>query len=1564
MFLSANFSLSKRFFRKISVIVLVVLFGISLIIPVITIPTTSAAAWSGDGQTHPYLTPKWRGFVAGGGEALLTADVLSNYGGEEVFHAGGPVQPSTTPGRVTCLNGRTGDEIWRRSIIGIGDTATIQMGDIDGDGKLEIIVTLQHPAGVYVLNAEDGSILWRAPGTYNGNPGYITPIGGRIDGSGVIGDVDGDGNMDFFIGVMAYEKQPQTGKLIRYEWDPAQQTVVERARTTVWHPCAGGLSLGDTDNDGTFELYMNERDVYFGDGAWGRGLTSFWAVNLSKRWDVYHWGASSNIPMLADVNKDGVVDVVSTNLGTGVCVLNSTDGRPLTNDKGTVLSNAQLGLPVHYQSSIYDIDNDGYLELLCADGQEGGYTEVRIWDLYNWRLDGIIPDVVCFRGPSIGEVTGDGAMDIVVVTFNKTNPSNPGSVRIYNSNLNLLDSHGQLQHRAIGSVVQDIDRNDNGLNELLVLTQGGIIYCFDTPGLSQERLGNQRPRSEIHFYSESRNGASEYIPYERPWPDVGSPNIAAGAVNVSTSLNQLSFRLSHPSGQTMSYIVTTTPNIGSGSGTNVGNGVRSISVSGLTTGTLYRWQVNATDSAGHKTSQNYWFYTAPYYTNTPPTQGNPPISGGSTQQNLISQNQTTADINGDKVTNVYNWYKNGASITNLNLPFESKPDKDAVYSGTATTRDYSGRGNNGTVFGATYTQGVVGGGYYFDGNDFITVEEQSNSLGGSGTWTQMSVEFWIKAPTAGSTERLIWKPDRYDTRNINSYRVDVRNNNLQQLEFTWYLYSGTKTYSLSYNLTSGVTDWHHVVCTYRSGAGLRIYVDGTQRSVNSSSAISGNVNATVGPLQIAFNRPGGSGDFVGFLDEVRIYQYELSSAMINQRYLDTRNGLSSSSTIPSSDLTVGDQWRCQVTPNDGLADGTTLNTNTVTIQQGQTQQYSLTMNVVGNGTTDPAVGTYQYNSGTVVSLTAIPTSGYVFSGWSGAVTGTTNPTTVIMDANKTVTATFTPSSGHLFADDFESGTLSAWAGQESTATVVTTNPHGGIYHLRGSLTSGANNGWSGAYTNVSGANPVTLNAWVYFNAPPDTDDEDQWALCFSQSTAGNALAYAGIRQSSGTNYWAIWYLSAGTTLTYQLSSTPYTSGWHYVQLSINRGTANDGWVELWVDGALVCSAYNLDNDGRTLSYARVGFSYSDAPSAASSTVFIDDVTIDSSSIPPPTQYSLTVNVVGSGSVTKNPDQSTYTSGVPVELTAVPAAGWSFSGWSVDLTGTTNPSTITMDSNKTVTATFTQNPEFTLTVNTVGNGSVSKNPNQTTYTSGTPVELTANPTDGYTFTGWSGDLTGSINPATIIMDSDKTVNATFAPTSVNLLEDDFETGNLSLWDGQDGTTSVASTNPYQGTYHLSCSLASGANNGWSGVYKNITGTNPIHIKANIYIANPPDTNDEDQWVLAFTQNTAANALAYAGIRQVDGTLYWAIWYYSGTGLVYQVSSTPYSAGWHNLELALNRGTANDGWVQLYVDGVLTCSASNLDNDGRTLNYARVGFSYSDAASAATSTVHIDNVTIDT
>ncbi len=69
-------------------------------------------------------------------------------------------------------------------------------------------------------------------------------------------------------------------------------------------------------------------------------------------------------------------------------------------------------------------------------------------------------------------------------------------------------------------------------------------------------------------------------------------------------------------------------------------------------------------------------------------------------------------------------------------------------------------------------------------------------------------------------------------------------------------------------------------------------------------------------------------------------------------------------------------------------------------------QAFLIISATAGGTTNPAPGTYTYSLGGVVTVTAIPQAQYSFTGWTGDATGTTNPITLTMTSDKSVTANF------------------------------------------------------------------------------------------------------------------------------------------------------------------------------------------------------------------------------------------------------------------------------------------------------------------------------------------------------------------------------------------------------------------------------------------------------------------------------------------------------------------------------------------------------------------------------
>jgi hypothetical protein len=68
--------------------------------------------------------------------------------------------------------------------------------------------------------------------------------------------------------------------------------------------------------------------------------------------------------------------------------------------------------------------------------------------------------------------------------------------------------------------------------------------------------------------------------------------------------------------------------------------------------------------------------------------------------------------------------------------------------------------------------------------------------------------------------------------------------------------------------------------------------------------------------------------------------------------------------------------------------------------------------------------------------------------------------------------------------------------------------------------------------------------------------------------------------------------------------------------------------------------------------------------------------------------------------------------------------------------------------------------YTLSTASFGNGTVALSPAGGSYAAGTTVTLTATPATGSTFTSWTGDLTGVTNPATLVMNSNKSVTANF------------------------------------------------------------------------------------------------------------------------------------------------------------------------------------------------------------
>jgi uncharacterized repeat protein (TIGR02543 family) len=375
----------------------------------------------------------------------------------------------------------------------------------------------------------------------------------------------------------------------------------------------------------------------------------------------------------------------------------------------------------------------------------------------------------------------------------------------------------------------------------------------------------------------------------------------------------------------------------------------------------------------------------------------------------------------------------------------------------------------------------------------------------------------------------------------------------------------------------------------------------------------------------------------------------------------------------------------------------------------QGAQHALTVNTVGSGSValNPPGGTYDV--GTEVTLTATPDAGFVFSGWSGDLSGSTNPATITMDGNKNVTATFTAISwsGPIVYEESQTGGSS---GSVSVTTAATLTGMSGNLYLAAISTrprklvqsvTGLGLNWTLVKSICSGNNSTTgMEVWMAQGAPsgdgavtatfwtaPSTAiiTVSRYSGVASPNPIGNIIA-GNVNGLDGACTGGVDDNAYSFNLTTTVNDAVIYSA---VALKARTHTPGAGYTELVefhhphavnpigvaVEGKSVASASTVPVDGSF-----------DGPVDWALVAFV---------IKPPqgAQHTLTVNTApqGGGSVAFNPPGGTYDAGTEVTLTATPAVGYQFSGWSGDLSGSTNPTTITMDGDKNVTATFTAIP---------------------------------------------------------------------------------------------------------------------------------------------------------------------------------------------------------------------------------------------------------------------------------
>lgn len=451
---------------------------------------------------------------------------------------------------------------------------------------------------------------------------------------------------------------------------------------------------------------------------------------------------------------------------------------------------------------------------------------------------------------------------------------------------------------------------------------------------------------------------------------------------------------------------------------------------------------------------------------------------------------------------------------------------------------------------------------------------------------------------------------------------------------------------------------------------------------------------------------------------------------------------------------------CPVTPG-ASATATAVFTTTGAVQTG-TLDVSSTHGDIATGSANhtiecdssstPPAGTdcsLTEPSGSTLTMTETPDSGYLFTGWGGACTGTAPSCAVYLQSTQSVGASFAaPTSNTLSVTVSGNGSVSG----------------GGISCGPGSTCSA----------------PEPSTATVTLTAAPQSG----WVL----------------------TGWSGGCTGQQSTCTVQMTAAATVTATFAQQTTLEVTVSGDGYVQgagIGCDGGQTCSAGEIPgntitltahpNSGNSVSWFGCTSSAGDLCTVTVGTSGVQSVTATlggGGTTPPVASNALTVSVVGDGYVTATVGSATIyctaaggpscaanvQAGTTVVLSAIPASGLSgnFTAWTGACSSFTATScTLTMNGAKSTGATFAGgNTTYLLSAQVSGSGSITgagldcsgSTGCSAQQAAGATVTLSAAPSFGATFAGWSGACTGTTTTCSVTMTLAKSVTATFTSSS--------------------------------------------------------------------------------------------------------------------------------------------------------------------------------------------------------
>jgi hypothetical protein len=424
--------------------------------------------WLRPDSLEAYRYQVYHSLAEGGPYTLANADLV-NY----TLFTDSDLEPSTRYYYVVTLVDSCGNESsqsdeatattsppqlagWPNTV-GKETASSVKTGDLDGDGRPELVVGSDHVyawhgSGVEVRDGDDQPLTWGVFNTY----------GNTFTASCALANLDGVPGLEI-VGASWNTKQI-------YIFNKDGEVLSGWPKTTKYL-CWASPVVGDIDGDGDLEIFAH--DIYgivyawHVDGTEVRDGDSNASTNgpflVTNYMDMWHLST----PAMADMDEDGIQELIVCSAGDSIYCVNANGSRvsgwpvPVADSEANITASPAIG----------DIDGDGHLEMVVSSSSARVYglnhdgTKMTGWPKWVFSSTStIVPS------PALADLNNDGKLEVVIAgldrrcyIFNYDGTSYPGWPQMYSTTSTTESS----------PVIADID-GDHILDIILACEEGRL----------------------------------------------------------------------------------------------------------------------------------------------------------------------------------------------------------------------------------------------------------------------------------------------------------------------------------------------------------------------------------------------------------------------------------------------------------------------------------------------------------------------------------------------------------------------------------------------------------------------------------------------------------------------------------------------------------------------------------------------------------------------------------------------------------------------------------------------------------------------------------------------------------------------------------------------------------------------------------------------------------------------------------------------------------------------------------------------------------------------------------